>query len=492
MLKRILSILCVLAVAGLLPVSIYAYDFNFGENAFLELKGDLTYSARMRTEDPDPLLKDESKGNSNFKKGDLVNNKMIARMEMMFDAPYVTFFSKFEAFYDSVYTDDKLYPDDADVDVAKQYAVSRADAKEYYLDLHTDSVTLRLGKQIVEWGELAAPVFAPGVNIMNLYDGSRIAAAGYTIRDFKVPAEMAWLSMEVTSNLSLEAAYSQDFEPRSTMPVVGTFGSYMDILGYGGSAGLGTVDNRPTDPEDMQQYGAAARMVFPSLGNLEMGLFHGHYINFMPSITMDMSKFTADITYEEVDMYGFTLSQVFGSWQTYGEFSYRPNQPAQLAIEFPMAGPGLIPVGGIERVRTLNWGLGGFAMISDFLSSTPWTVQYSPMIEFYGGINLDYDEEKNFTVPEQTIYFMSSFTFSSSDMIDNTGLTYTLAFSGALHEEESELYSIGNTLTARVGDNIGLMLGYDIKTGDPKKALDYPNYVPDRDAVTCGFTWYFM
>ena len=79
-------------------------------------------------------------------------------------------------------------------------------------------------------------------------------------------------------------------------------------------------------------------------------------------------------------------------------------------------------------------------------------------------------------------------------LIDNTALSLSMSFTGALHKEENSFHSIGNTLTARVGDHMEFMLGYDIKLGDPDKAglFDYPGYVPDRDAVTLGFTWYFM
>ncbi len=484
MIKKIMTVLCLLTIAVLLPATMYAYDFAFGESAFLELKGDLNYFVKMRAEDPDPLLVDDSKGNSNFENGDIVNNKKIFKLETMFDAPYVTFFGKFEVFHDSVYTDDDMYPEGTNVDLARQYAAYGAEAKEYYLDFHSESVTLRVGKQIVEWGELAAPVFAPGVNVMNLYDGSRIGAAGYTPRDYKAPAEMAWLSVEATSNLSVEAIYSQYFEPRATMPIVGTFGSSMDMMGFGGPDDL-LDDQRPTSAEDMQQYGVAIRTVIPALSNLELGLFHANYLDFMPVTT------GTAVTYERLDMYGITLSQVILDWQVYCEFSYRPNQAKQLGIEI---GDDLLPIGGFEEVRTFNWGFGGLAMISDFLSFTPWTVQFSPMIEFYGGNNLDYDEDKNFTVPAQVSYYMMSFTFTSSDMIDNTTMTYGLSISGPMHEKESGFYSIANTLTARVGDNIGIMIGHDLKEGDPEKAgpYGYPHHVPDRDAWTVGLTVYFM
>ncbi len=478
-----------LAAAVLFSVPAYTYDFTFGENAYLEVKGDLTYSLKYRVETPDDDLKEDSMGNSNFDKWDVANNKIIGRMETTFDAPYVTIFGKFEAFYDDVYTDDDMYPEGTDIHVAKDHAATYAEALEYYIDLHTDSTTLRVGRQIVEWGELAAPIFAQGVNVLNMYDGTKVGAAGYSIRDYKVPTEAAWLITEVNNNTSVEVFYSRDFEPRNTVAVVGTFGSFLDQLGWGGPTLLD--DKRPRDSEDMEQYGAAIKTIFPSLSNLEVGFYHAHYLHMMAM--MDLSKF--QMTYEDLDMWGVTLTRVVSNWQVYSEFTYRPDQPAQLNLD----SFGGIPVGGFQDVRTFNWGFGAMNLITDIFSSSPYTVQFTPMIEVYGGINLDYDDLDDndllsFDTPEHTAYYMASFTFRTADMIDNTVLTFTSAFTGALHKEENSFHSIGNTLTARVGNNMEFMLGYDIKLGDTDKAglFDYPGAVPDRDAVTLGFTWYFM
>lgn len=478
----------ILLLTALTSAQVNAYEFSFGENAYLELKGDATYSVKYRVENADPDLKNDSMGNSNFDKGDLVNNKAIGRMEAYFDAPYVTLFGRFEAFYDDVYGDDDLYPEGTDIDTARDHSEKDVVAKEYYIDLHSEKTTLRLGKQIVEWGELAAPVFAPGVNVMNMFDGTRVGAAGYTVRDYKVPAESAWLITEISSDLAIEVVYSRDFEPRNIVPVVGTFGSFVDQLGFGGPTAL--EDKRPQSSKDMEQYGAAISTVFPSVGNLELGLYYANYLNPFPM--NDLSK--NQTTYEQTKMVGFTLSRVFKEWQVYGEFSYRPDHPAQLTLE----SIGGAPLGGIEEVRTLNWGVGGMKIFSDFFPSAPFTVSFAPLIEIYGGNNLDYGDLNStthaFHIPEHTAYYLASFDFNTPDMIDNTVFSFTTAFSGGLHSEENSFHSIGTTLRARIGDHIELMLGYDIKLGNTDKAslFEYPGFVPDRDAVSLGFTWYFM
>jgi Protein of unknown function (DUF1302) len=477
-----------LAIAFLFPITANAYDYSFGESDYLEVKGELTYSLKYRVENPDPNLEKDSMGNSNFDRGDLVNNKVIAKMESFYDLPYVTFFGKFEAFYDEVYNDDDLYPPGTDIATAKDHAEKSAEALEYYIDLHSDRTTLRVGNQVVEWGEMAAPIFAQGVNVMNMYDGTRVGAAGYTLRDYKVPAESAWLITEINNSLSVEGIYSRDFEPRAIVPVVGTFGSFIDQLGYGGPTIL--EDKRPRKSEDMEQYGGAIRKVFSSLDNLEIGIYYANYLHMFPMNDLDKNQ----TTYEETDMFGLTLTRVVMEWQVYGEFTWRPNHPAQLTRE----DLGGAPLGGFAKVRSLNWGVGAMKLNTDFIPSLPYTITFTPLIELYGGNNLDYgalnSSTRLYDIPEHTAYYMATFTFSSPDMVDNTTLTFTTAFTGALHDEEDSFHSIGSSLAARVGDNIGLSLGYDVKLGNSNRAAlnDYPGYIPDRDAVTLSFTWYFM
>ena len=65
MINRLVIVFHLMGIAALFPVPANAYDFYFGDSAYLELKGDLTYSVKYRVENPDPDLKKDSKGNSN-------------------------------------------------------------------------------------------------------------------------------------------------------------------------------------------------------------------------------------------------------------------------------------------------------------------------------------------------------------------------------------------------------------------------------------------
>ncbi len=514
MLRKSPAYLLILFLIMISPVSSFGYDIPFNETTYMEFKGDLTYTAKVRTEDPDPELAKESKGNSNFEKWDMMNNKGIVRLEMKLDSTYLTLFGKGEAFYDYVMDDDEMYPEGTDTDEAKKYAARRLDPQEYYLDFHMEQFTLRAGRQIVEWGESIAPVYAPGVGVINIIDGSRIGAAGYTPRDYKVPGLMAWSSWEIVRGFSIEGVYAPDFDPRYAIPVVGTSFSFMDVGGFGSpkqlvdpATGTATAyeDRRPTEFKDMQQYGGAIRKVFPSFGNLEWGLYYFHYFDWGPYMNIEgdsLAEMKAVATYQDMDMYGTSICaaiDAFGlDFQVNGELAYRPNEPAQLyGVKRIYVGTMPLDIDGapigFERVRTLNWGIGGSKIISDFLSFTPWIVSFQPMFECYGGNNLDYHkDDRIYAKPEHTAYYMVSLQLDSSDLIDNTRLFLTIMGTGTLHKEQRSLHAIGATLEAKIGDSLGIKLGYDYKMGKPEEASMSPNNMPDRDAAMASLTWYLI
>ena len=46
-------------------------------------------------------------------------------------------------------------------------------------------------------------------------------------------------------------------------------------------------------------------------------------------------------------------------------------------------------VGGYERANTFSWDINAMKMMFDVFDFTPWTFQLTPIIEFYGKLNLD-------------------------------------------------------------------------------------------------------
>lgn len=484
------------------PRTTLGYDWGIGENVNVNLKGDLTYAAKLRTENPyakfvtvgSPFF---VSGDANFKKWELANNSIIGTVEVRADVPHFTFFGRMKGFYDNVYDDKDKY----NKETREHAAYNFTDAAEYYLEGKFGNFTSRVGRQIVQWGESTAPVWAPGVNVVSPFFTQKVSSAGYTFRDWQVPSHIAWVNYEFTQDFSAELVYAPDFDPRFYLPVVGTFASPMDVLGFGADSAM-VDDQRPTKFEDQQQYGGAIRMIIPSLNMFELGIYYYHYLNRFPMMTMP-KKFppSLQVNYPELDMVGLSFShaiQAFDlNWQVNGELAYRPNDPMQKDLAAPfiahMTGyKGIMPsAGGWERANTLTWVFGGMKFLFDVLDFTPWTFMLTPVFEFYGKINLDYTKEKLFTDPMVTAYYMLDLPLMTSDMIDNTALTLEFQSMGAIFPQKDSLHHLIFTTKARYGDHWEVLLGYDLVFGDPKQDPQ-GTWMWDRDALTFKLTYHFI
>ncbi len=481
------------------PQIALGYDFTIGKHIDILLKGDLTYTLRTRAEKRDPELASLASGDSNFEKGDIVNNKVIGRWELQGNTSHFTLFGRGELFYDDVFNDDRF-----SWETRRHAEYNFYDGMEYYLEGRFGTFRFRAGRQVVNWGESIAPVFAVAVNTISPFFGSKVAAAGYTFRDYQVPTHLLWLNYEATPTISLEAVWQPDFDPRYAMPVVGTYGSFSDAFGFGQD---GSVDDRrPKRFKDQQQGGVALPKVFPSLANLELGLYYYHHLDRSPSLNFDLKTMSRPVaTYEEINMYGLSFSQRIEAWdlglQLNGELAYRPNDTLQrdLIVLSPFLahqlglrpGDSLGPIGGFERGKTLNWVLGGSRLFSDVLRFTPWVFTLTSFFEFYGSVNLDYDEEENFSDPNDTYYYFVSLPLSSADLIDNSTVTLGFDATGNLHQEQRSLHRLSGSLKLKYGDHIEALVGYDWILGRPKENVG-PNNLSDRDQFTFTLTWYFI
>ncbi len=498
-----------LAVAGLLlgfltvlsPIA-RGYEWNLGENIEVNLKGDLTYWARVRTGTPysafvTPGSTTFCSGNANFDKGSLANNAVIGTLELKAEIPHHILFGRLKGLYDFSYDDKGKF----NSEIRRHAAYNITDGLEYYLEGNYGFLTYRIGKQIIQWGESMAPVFAPGVNVVSPFFMQRIANAGYTFRDWQVPTNMLWISVDPYSTLAYEFIYAPDFDPRFFLPVVGTFNSPTDVAGFGASS-FGTDDQIPTTFKDKQQWGGAIRLVLPDLSYMELGLYYYHYLARFPLMDLPTSGLIPVLTmeYPEIDMIGFSFVNTIQAHdlklQISGELAYRPNDPVQkdsflsVILNQLVSGMPAIP-GGWERANTLTWILGASRFFHDVLDFTPWTVKLSPEIEFYGKINLDHAENKFFTDPQSTAYYSILLPFECPDIIDNAVVYFEAQALGHMFSEKSKLHHFVFAARGRYGNNWEVLLGYDLVIGDAKQD-PAGIFMWDRDAFTCKVTYSFI
>ncbi len=520
-----------LIVITVTPLS--AYEWSLGENINIKLKGEMNYTVRMRTDHPHYRLKNlyasdpeapdyvemqapmPQTGNLFYDKWDLTSNKIAQIWELEISSQYVNFFFRDEIFFDAVFTDDKYS------DATKAHAMSNmVDSLEYYLEGKYKNFTGRLGRQIIQWGESMAPIQTPTVNVPNALSAMKATSAGYTTRDFYLPNYMLWLNYE-SSNYSIETVYAPYSDFRDNFMVVGTFGSPVDMIGYGAySDTMALVDLRPRKFEDMQQYGGAFKMVVPAMNYVEFGLYYFHYVDRAPK--MELTEFSLTrpeqtFHFPELDMFGFSAAHTFQTFDlglSLGlDIAYRPNAPIQKVQYYYELAPALIsghlqdvmgPLGGYEEGETVNWSLSGMKMWFDVMPFTPWTVGCTGMFEFYGGYIFDYKnttfaykgrqiERPMYSIPQLVYYYTCGPTFETSDMIDNTKITFGISAMGNLHTRQRHLHAFIFNFKAKYGDSWEASVGYDYKLGDIQEELQPEGgNMFDRDALTIKFVYYFI
>lgn len=368
---------------------VQALDFS-GQNYSLRLDTTVSYSIGLRVSDRDDdliaksafnpaisLLPVEQQiaapgrfsansddGNLNFDSGEVIFNQARILSELEFSYQNFGFFVRANFF-----TDFKLDEKDALSDDAKDLAGQRARLLDAYaygtFPIGERTLNLRVGRQVVSWGE---STFLPGgLSVLNPVDVTSLRSAGAELRDAFIPLGMAWTSLDLSQNLSVEALYMFEWDRVEPEPV-GTFFSTNDFGVDGGRyamLGFGTLPDDPLPlpgcgvdplpitcfppgalpraadvrPSDTGQYGAAIRYFAPWLNDTEFGLYYLRYHSRLPLISgtsvanSSISSGRYNIVYpEDIDVVALSFNTtIFDSkWAWSGEISYSPNLPLQI------------------------------------------------------------------------------------------------------------------------------------------------------------------
>lgn len=250
------------------------------------------------------------------------------------------------------------------------------------------SGSVRLGQQVVSWGE--STFIQQGINVINPVDVSKLRVAGSELKQAFTPVNMLYGSFNLTDNLSIEGLYLLDFQQTNPDPV-GTYFSTNDFAVEGGSyvmlnfgtvpqpvinAGLyndvcvnrnyGNSDTglppnlvaagcsaafpraKTREAKDSGQYGFALRYFADQLGGTEFGFFALNYHSRLPIISgnsvtssvLQTGSYFVEYP-EDIRLFGLSFSgQLEGPGiALQGELSYRPNAPFQVDdVELLFAG----------------------------------------------------------------------------------------------------------------------------------------------------------
>lgn len=406
------------AAAGMFGMSgANAIEFNFGDVS-AQIDNNVSYGVAWRTEKPDAgqvmsyngaLLGVPGKGSSfnyddgtlNYKRGDMYTN--ILKWSGDLEVKYQNFgtFVRARAWYDQAIMDET--PRFREFNKAtKSYAGKGAEILDAFVwgdfEVAEVPINVRVGRQVISWGE--STFIQGGINSVNPLDASAFRRPGAEIKEGLLPVNMAFTSIGITANTTLEAFYQLEWEKTRTDPC-GTFFSTIDFVAdgcgpviLGGSANeldmlafrdqeiangvplsqrVSPMTERIEDaqPKDDGQFGFALRTYTDIFGGAEFGIYYmnihsrlpyisgvltnqdrigalggpaGSTASVNPNASYDTYRPLYQISYpEDVQIMGVSIATSLPNGASIaGEISYRPDMPMQHnAFELILAGNGV-------------------------------------------------------------------------------------------------------------------------------------------------------
>ncbi|AWY39166.1 DUF1302 family protein [Pseudomonas putida] len=226
---------------------------------------------------------------------------------------------------------------------------------------------VRLGKQVVNWGE--STFIQNGISVINPTDVSALRRPGSEVKEALVPVNMFYLSQGLSENITAEGFYQLEWEHT----VVDNCGTFFGVDGIasgcndrlvvtgddlapgvakntGGPATLvrgGTDDayiprSKDNDARDSGQYGVALRWFVPELNDTEFAGYVMNYHSRAPFLSLTTAtnlsnqltairsaRYFIDFP-EDIRLYGLSFATNLAGTSFSGELSYRPNMPLQI------------------------------------------------------------------------------------------------------------------------------------------------------------------
>ncbi|MDH2242384.1 DUF1302 domain-containing protein [Pseudomonas sp. GD03909] len=384
-----------LAVALGIAAPAYAVNFNIGEIEG-QFDSSMSIGASWSTTDRDMDLVGAANGGTgftqtgddgrlNFKKGETFSKifKGVHDLELRYRDSGA--FVRGKYWYDFELKDEnRLFKDISDSNRKEAAQSSGAQILDAFV-YHNYSVgdlpgTVRLGKQVVSWGE--STFIGNSINSINPLDAAAFRRPGAEIKEGLIPVNMFYVSQSLSDRLSMEAFYQLEWD-QTIADNCGTFFSGSDPLQDGcdtnynvlgpfpagvpgalGGVGVTVTDEGvmiprggDRDAKDSGQFGLALRWLGDST---EYGAYFMNYHSRTPNLGMTNANAGAlaevlgavgggtlplalapaallgrgqyFLEYpEDVRLYGLSFSTTLPSGTAWsGEISYRPNLPIQI------------------------------------------------------------------------------------------------------------------------------------------------------------------
>jgi len=318
-------------------------------------------------------------GDMKWKDGDVFTNAVKATVELslLYGANSGAFFRGY-SFYDWENASRYDLSSEAKEKVGKDTKI--LDAFVFHnFNVGDTSATIRVGQQVVSWGE--STFIQGGANVINPIDVSKLRVAGAELKEAFLPVSMIWGSVNITDTLSAEALYMFEFEQTEADPA-GTYFSTNDFATLGGSyvmLNFGTIPQPVINPDfyygycfnnsggtdnpnlpaalkpaacgaavprapdrfakDSGQYGFRLNYMANWLNNTEFGFYALNYHSRLPllsgravtSTAVTSGRYFAEYP-EDIRMFAVSFNTPLeaSGIALQGELSYRPNAPLQI------------------------------------------------------------------------------------------------------------------------------------------------------------------
>lgn len=252
---RLAKLPLAVSLASTLAAPAFGVSFNIGEIEG-QLDSNLSVGASWSTANPDKDLIDVNNGGRglsqayddgrlNFKKGETFSKifKGIHDLELKYGDTGV--FVRGKYWYDFELKDESRQFKDIDDSNRKEGAQASGaeilDAFVYHnYDIADQPGSVRLGKQVVSWGE--STFIQNGINSINPVDVSAFRRPGAEIKEGLIPVNMFYVSQSLTENLSAEAFYQLEWD-QTVADNCGTFFSQADVVADGCDNNLNVLRN---------------------------------------------------------------------------------------------------------------------------------------------------------------------------------------------------------------------------------------------------------
>ena len=243
-----------ISLASTLSAPAFALNFNIGEIE-AQFDSSLSVGASWATAKPNEDLIGANNGGRglsqtsddshlNFKRGETFSKifKGVHDLELRYGD--MGAFLRGKYWYDFELKDEdrpfKEISDKGRERLAQSSGAELLDAFVYYNYAIADLPgSVRLGKQVVSWGE--STFIQGGINSINPADVSALRRPGAELKEAFIPVNMFYVGQSLTDNLSVEAFYQIEWDP-TVVENCGTFFSQPDVVAPGCDNGLAVLN----------------------------------------------------------------------------------------------------------------------------------------------------------------------------------------------------------------------------------------------------------